>query len=102
MNRREHKKFCSVLYDAPLCTYFHSTFAGIELEFCVRVLTILLPSYLLKVIFYHSSLVLLVALIIGRYLVYYVCVYAVRRVLDTSAIDKHLVFTMYQTCECGH
>ena len=45
---------------------WHYSFAGIVLEFCVRVLTILLPSSLWKVSFYHSALVLLVALIIGR------------------------------------
>ena len=52
-----------------LITSDSALFAAIVLEFCVRILTVLLPLPL-KGIFYHSALVLLVSAIVGRYSAY--------------------------------
>ena len=51
-------------YLFDMCTL--TLFAAIVLEFCVKVLTALLPCPL-KGLFYHSALVLLVSAIIARY-----------------------------------
>lgn len=38
---------------------------GIVMEFCTRILTVLLPPSL-KAVFYHSALVLFLAVMVGR------------------------------------